>query len=213
MYWMSGLKDEYRGTYRKGEIINFMALKNHRIDAMDDVCTHFMSLRLGEADLLGRTFEDALGLTDVACAATAPPLPSTYSVNPKLSDSNWETLSLSDFGNALECSSLAHDHDVRPIHGSATWRMLRQTYEDVVGRSRSSIRRVQSAIEHGWINETVYPAQDAELLHVDYIPKRGRGIVASRDIKKGEKLWSDMYLGRWESRKTNACYSTLSLAR
>ena len=127
----------------------------------------------------------------------APPLPETYSYNPSLSNVDWKNFDVEQFSDALQCSKLPHD---RPIHGVDTWHQLRQTYEDVVGPQRSSISRVLADIEAtGEHQQPGIPvaAQDANTLRVDrFTGKKGRGLVASKDIKKGEKMWSDVYVGK-----------------
>ena len=125
----------------------------------------------------------------------APPLPESYSYNPSLSNVDWKNFDLEQFSNALQCEKLPSD---RPIHDVDTWNKLRQTYEDVVGPQRSSISRVLADIEAMGHQQPDMPvaAQDSNTLRVDRFPGKGRGIVASKDIKKGEKMWSDVYVGK-----------------
>ena len=131
----------------------------------------------------------------------APPLPKSYSYNPSISNVDWGNFDLDKFSDALQCDKLPSD---RPFHDVSTWHQLRQTYEDVVGPHRSSISRALSDAEaKGHQQDMPVAAQDANTLHVDRVPGKGRGIVASRDIKAGEKIWSDVYLG-----KTNSCCTT-----
>jgi len=133
-------------------------------------------------------------------AFEAPPLPSTYEYNPVLSDLDWLSFSIDDFGDALQCNAEYAPADVRAIHDVATWRQLRETYTDVVGSARSSIERARADIDSGMISKTAVAAQDADFLRAMQIPTKGRGIVATRDIKKGEKMWSDMYLASFYER-------------
>jgi hypothetical protein len=123
----------------------------------------------------------------------APPLPKTYSYNPSLVNVEWESFDrLEQFSNALQCGNLPSD---RPIHGVDTWHQLRQTYEDVVGPQRSSISRVLSNVEAKGEQMPV-AAQDSNSLSVEHVPGKGRGLVAAKDIKKGEKMWSDVHMGK-----------------
>ena len=125
----------------------------------------------------------------------APPLPASYSYNPSLSNVDWKDFDLEQFSNALQCDNLPSD---RPIHDVDTWHQLRQTYEDVVGPQRSSISRVLTKVEGKRNQQPDMPvaALDSNTLRVDRFPGKGRGIVASKDIKKGEKMWSDVYVGK-----------------
>ena len=132
-------------------------------------------------------------------AFEAPPLPSTYEYNPALSDLDWLAFTLDDFSDALQCNAEYSPTDVRTIHDVATWRQLRETYNDVVGSARSSIERARADIDSGIITEDAVAAQDADFLQAMQIPTKGRGIVATRDIKKGETMWSDMYLGEFRN--------------
>jgi hypothetical protein len=124
----------------------------------------------------------------------APPLPATYSYNPSLSNVDWAEFTLEDFSEALQCEDIPSD--ARPIHGASTWRQLRQTYEDVVGPRRSSIGHTMSNLEANEKGQIETPAsQDANKLYVGNVPEKGRGMIASRDIKEGENIWSDVYMG------------------
>ena len=123
----------------------------------------------------------------------APPLPKTYSYNPSLFNVEWESFDrLEQFSNALQCGNLPSD---RPIHGVDTWHQLRQTYEDVVGPQRSSISRVLAEAK-----DMPVAAQDSNSLSVEHVPGKGRGLVAAKDIKKGEKMWSDVYVAEFFDR-------------
>lgn len=123
----------------------------------------------------------------------APPLPSSYSYNPSLSNDNWEDFTVDEFYEALQCEAIPLED--RPIYDTSTWLYLRQTYEDVVGSGRSSIHKALSGIDvMGDSLEHPIPAQDATSINVFKVSKKGRGIRASRDIKEGENMWSDMYL-------------------
>ena len=33
-------------------------------------------------------------------------------------------------------------------------------------------------------------------MSVGHVPGKGRGLVAAKDIKEGEKMWSDVYMGK-----------------
>lgn len=143
-------------------------------------------------------------------AAEAPPLPSSYKYNPALSDLDWLTFSLDDFSDALQCNAKHSPTDVRTIHDAATWRQLRETYNDVVGSARSSIERARTDVDSGIVIEDVVAAQDADFLQAMQIPTKGRGIVATRDIKEGEQMWSDMYLASfYDSRDLNRFLAVL----
>eukprot|EP00588_Corethron_pennatum_P005729 CAMPEP_0194298328 /NCGR_PEP_ID=MMETSP0169-20130528/60104_1 /TAXON_ID=218684 /ORGANISM="Corethron pennatum, Strain L29A3" /LENGTH=557 /DNA_ID=CAMNT_0039048303 /DNA_START=181 /DNA_END=1854 /DNA_ORIENTATION=+ len=120
----------------------------------------------------------------------ATALPSFYSINPSLSAHNWEKFSFDDFWEVLECTNVPADS--RPIHDMSTWKYVRQAYEDVVGHERSSIRKAWSGIDA--MDKKPSVAEESVFLHVDVVPGKGRGILASRDIKAGEYLWSDMYM-------------------
>ena len=123
--------------------------------------------------------------------AKAPPLPDSYEINPALSNVDVEKASLSTLSDALKCDAIANEN--RPIHTASKFRALRQTYEDVVGSKRSSITQLfkdQCDFEDAPIS-----AGENDHLRIEEILGRGRGIVASKDIKKGEKLWSDVHLG------------------
>eukprot|EP00978_Attheya_sp_CCMP212_P008718 scaffold20478_cov52-Attheya_sp.AAC.1 len=120
-------------------------------------------------------------------------LPATYSYNPSLSNIDWVEFTLEDFREALQCEDIPSD--ARPIHSASTWRQLRQTYEDVVGPRRSSIGQTMSdleANEKGQIE--IIASQDANNLYAGNVPGKGRGMIASRDIKEGESIWSDVYM-------------------
>eukprot|EP00978_Attheya_sp_CCMP212_P038390 scaffold189870_cov53-Attheya_sp.AAC.1 len=126
----------------------------------------------------------------------APPLPATYSYNPSLSNVYWAEFTLEDFSEALQCEDIPSD--ARPIHGASTWRQLRQTYEDVIGPRRSSIGQTMSDLETNEKEkgQIEMPAsQDANNLYAGNVPGKGRGMIASRDIKAGENIWSDVYMG------------------
>ena len=121
----------------------------------------------------------------------APPLPDSYRINPALTNIDVENASFSTLSDALKCDAIGNEN--RPIHTASKFRSLRQTYEDIVGSERSSITQLfkdQREFEHAPI-----PAGETDHLRIEEILGRGRGIVASRDIKKGERLWSDVHLG------------------
>jgi len=123
----------------------------------------------------------------------APALPSSYSYNPSLFNDNWKDFTVDEFYEALQCEQMPLE--ARPIHDASTWSYLRQTYEDIVGSGRSSIHKALSDIEvmdHSL--KKLLPVQDATSVVVNKVPKKGRGIHASRDIKEGEHIWSDVYL-------------------
>ena len=124
----------------------------------------------------------------------APSLSESYSYNPSLSNVDWKNFDLEQFSNALQCAKLPSE---RPIHGVDTWHQLRQTYENVVGPQRSSISRVLANVEAKGDQQLDMPvaAQDSNALSVEHVPGKGRGLVAAKDIKKGEKMWSDLYMG------------------
>lgn len=75
-----------------------------------------------------------------------------------------------------------------------------------INRMMSSVE-VQEAIEENEDNEVQhesaekkemrhrYPAEEHTVLYADHIPGKGRGIRASRDIKAGERIWSEVYVG------------------
>jgi hypothetical protein len=139
----------------------------------------------------------------------APPLPATYSYNPSLSNVDWAEFTLEDFSEALQCEDIPSD--ARPIHGASTWRQLRQTYEDVVGPRRSSIGQTMSNLEANEKGQIETPAsQDANKLYVGNVPEKGRGMIASRDIKEGENIWSDVYMAAfYDSRDLNRFLAVL----
>jgi len=120
----------------------------------------------------------------------APTLPSLYSINPSLSTHDWEKFSFDDFWEVLECANVPADS--RPIHDISTWEYVRQAYEDIVGHERSSIQKAWSEIDA--VDKKPSLAEESTFLYVDFVPGKGRGILASRDIKAGEHLWSDMYM-------------------
>jgi hypothetical protein len=128
----------------------------------------------------------------------APPLPETYSYDPSLFNVDWAEFTLEDFSEALQCKDIPSD--ARPIHGASTWHQLRQTYEDVVGPHRSSIGQTMSNLEANEKGQLEMPAsQDANNLYAGNVPEKGRGMIASRDIKEGENIWSDVYMGEYNS--------------
>lgn len=95
---------------------------------------------------------------------------------------------------ALQCEAIPLEG--RPVHGASTWRRLRETYEDVVGSERSSITQAARGLEaEGPFFGTPTAADSTGVLRVVETPGKGRGLVASRDIKKGEQMWSDVYFG------------------
>jgi len=124
----------------------------------------------------------------------APPLPSSYEYNPSLSKDKWEDFTPDDFYKALQCEETPLGD--RSIHDTSTWNRLRQTYEDVVGSGRSSINGANiEGMDHK-LNELPL-AQDATSIHAESVPNKGRGIVAQRDIKADEHIWSDVYLAKF----------------
>ena len=125
----------------------------------------------------------------------APPLPDSYTFNPVLADQKWADFDLDSFSDVLQCDAIAYEN--RPIHDASTWRQLRSTYEDVVGPERSSIALASRGLDTESSFTTPFAAEESTLLRVEEIPGKGRGLVASRDIKKGEHLWSDVYLGEF----------------
>jgi hypothetical protein len=135
---------------------------------------------------------------DEARTLQAPPLPETYSYNPSLFNVDWAEFTLEDFSEALQCKDIPSD--ARPIHGASTWHQLRQTYEDVVGPRRSSIGQTMSNLEAHEKGQLEMPAsQDANNLYASNVPEKGRGMITSRDIKEGENIWSDVYMGEYYS--------------
>jgi hypothetical protein len=123
-----------------------------------------------------------------------PPLSETYTFNSILAEHKWESFDLDSFSDALQCDAIAYEN--RPIHDASTWRQLRQTYEDVVGSERSSITLASRGIDAEGSFFAPFAAEESTLLDVQEIPGKGRGLVATRDIKEGEPLWSDVYLGK-----------------
>jgi len=123
----------------------------------------------------------------------SPPLPSSYSYNPSLSDLSWKDFTLDEFYDTLQCEDILEGP--RPIHDDSTWNYLQKTYEDVVGSERSSIQKALTEIKAMDRSlKAPLSANDATSIDVNIVPKKGRGIIAQRDIKKGEHIWSDTYL-------------------
>jgi len=123
----------------------------------------------------------------------APDLPSSYSYNPSLSNDNWEKFTADDFSEALQCEKIPLLD--RPIHDASTWDYLRQTYEDVVGSGRSSIYKAFHDIQlMDKMSRGFSSADDNTALYVDILPGKGRGIKTSKDIKSGDRVWSDIYI-------------------
>ena len=122
-------------------------------------------------------------------------LPEKYSFNPSLENvQNWESFDLDSISDALRCDAVPLSN--RPIHGASTFRRLRDTYEDVVGSERSSITHAARGLQdEGPYFGTPTAAESTGLVRAVEIPGRCRGLVAARDIKKGEQMWSDLYFG------------------
>jgi len=151
-----------------------------------------MGMRRRELDV-ERNSHRALG-TIPNSMPEAPPLPSSYAYNPSLSKDKWENFTPDDFYKALQCDEI--HLATRSIHDTSTWHRIRQTYEDVVGSGRSSIHGANiEGMDHK-LNELLL-AQDATSINVESVPNKGRGIVAQRDIKAGEHIWSDVYLAEF----------------
>lgn len=125
---------------------------------------------------------------------TKPPtLPKTYEPNPILAKIAHKDLSFAALSEALRCDAIAHES--RPIHDASKFRSLRKTYEDVVGPERSSI--TQLFLDQDKFEYTPIPAGETDHLRIEEIFGRGRGITTSKDIKKGDKLWSDVHLAEF----------------
>merc|ERR1719272_77480 len=105
----------------------------------------------------------------------APTLPSLYSINPSLSTHDWEKFSFDDFWEVLECANVPANS--RPIHDISTWEYVRQAYEDIVGHERSSIQKAWSEIDA--VDKKPSLAEESTFLYVDFVPGKGRGILAS----------------------------------
>jgi len=129
----------------------------------------------------------ALWMPDNISQEDAPPLPESYSINPLI---DWAEFTLAEFGEALQCEKIPLD--ARPIHDASTWRHLRQTYEDVMGPSRSSISQLAFNIEEKEIDDLL-PAEESNNVVISHVEGKGRGILASRDIKEGEKIWTNVH--------------------
>ncbi|EJK45559.1 hypothetical protein THAOC_35822 [Thalassiosira oceanica] len=131
-----------------------------------------------------------------------PPLPDFYTFNPVLDDHDWMNFNLNSFRDALQCSAIVNEN--RPIHDASTWAELRSVYEDVVGSERSSITSASRNLDADKRSFMRPSSVDVStLLQVKEIPGKGRGLVASRDIEKGEHLWSDVYLGEFLQKVNN----------
>merc|ERR1719401_191744 len=116
----------------------------------------------------------------------APALPSSYSINPALSGLHWEELDVDQLFDILQCEQVLAGP--RDIPDATAWRALRQTYWDVVGARRSSLRWEAVGVPAS------VPAHDATAIDAVLVPNKGRGLVARRDIQAGERLWSDVNL-------------------
>ena len=148
-------------------------------------------------DMMGMSYCDGMSrrrgrmLKSDGTPTKAPPLPASYKTNPALTNVDIEKATFSTLSDALKCDAIASGN--RPIHTASKFRSLRQMYEDVVGSERSSITQLFKD-QNDFEDEPV-PAGETDHLRIEEIFGRGRGIVASRDIKKGETLWSDVHLG------------------
>jgi len=91
---------------------------------------------------------------------------------------------------------------------------LRQTYKNILGPERLSMNQTVSEIEKVYEKEFKTqrnftkekemhsgPTKDGIVLYVDYIPGKGRGIRASRDIKVDERIWSEVHVASFYDRQ------------
>lgn len=115
-----------------------------------------------------------------------PLLPERYSknINQLIKNADWKQFSTDDFSKTLQCE----DIHTRAIHDVSVWNSLRKVYEDVVGEKRSSLAYMNKLIDSS--PKEHLPPQDSESISIQYVPGKGRGLVASKDIKAGEHIYS-----------------------
>lgn len=94
--------------------------------------------------------------------------------------------SLMDLWSEFECSKVFKEQ--RPIPDHATWMLLRGAYIATVGPQYSTIE-YNDEIKDGFL----VPVK------LDYVPGKGRGVIALEDIPKGTLVWDPLYVARFSS--------------
>lgn len=87
-----------------------------------------------------------------------------------------------DMWEALKCDEI-FEHE-RPVHSQIAWDNSRELYKGIVGKNSSIIEDSR--------NGFLVPVE------VKQVPPKGRGIFASRDIRRGELIWSTQKTARFQ---------------
>jgi len=99
----------------------------------------------------------------------------------------WESYSFDQIYEHYECKKQQEDKS-KPIPSLATWLFLRKQYSEFVDDKQSFDDPVPPTLGYSFDETNIIPPFYAKM-H----PQKGRGLYASRDIKKGEVVhyWSD----------------------
>ena len=96
----------------------------------------------------------------------------------------WIDYTLGDFWESLDCDEIFRQE--RPIHSPATWLLLRQTYQSIVGEEHSTIAPLSSS-------ETGF----AVAFRASQSPGKGRGVFAAQHVPRGALVWSTRQTARF----------------
>lgn len=99
----------------------------------------------------------------------------------------WESYSFDQIYEHYECKKQQEDKS-KPIPSLATWLFLRKQYTEFVDEKQSFDDPVPPTLGYSFDDQNIIPPFYAKM-H----PQKGRGLYASRDIKKGEIVhyWSE----------------------